>query len=157
MFNYWAFFNKVFRISYNFKCLFFYLFMQGCFVVHNITSTHHNISLGQCQRQCMVSTYFGYKVCIHESPLRALELALHPFGGFGVVHLFYLSSVVCFCFVCLRSVCCVPNVASFSGLFLWFSLPFIYYLNSLMCLICPMLPVSLNISFLIAPVVFSNV
>ena len=143
--------------TYNFKCLFFYHFMQGCFAVHNITSTHHNISLGQFQRQCMVSTYFGYKVCIHESPLRAPELTPRLVGGIGVVHLFSLSSVVCFCIVCLRSVCCVPNVASLSGLSLWFSLPFIYYLNSLICLMCPMLPVSLNISFLIAPLVFSSV
>ena len=78
-------------------------------------------------------------------------------GGVGVLLLFSLSSVVCFCFVCLRSVCCVPNVTSFSGLSLRFSLPFIYYLNSFMCLMCEMLPVSLNISFLIAPLVFSNV
>jgi hypothetical protein len=90
--------------TYIFKCLFFFRFMQGCFVVHNITSTHHNISLGQCQRQCMVSTYFGYKVCIHESSLRAPELTPRLVGGIGVVHLFSLSSVVCFCFF-LSSVC----------------------------------------------------
>ena len=38
----------------------------GCFTVNNIASTHHNTSLGQCQRQCMVSTYFGYKEETHE-------------------------------------------------------------------------------------------
>ena len=29
-------------------------------------SKHHSIALGQCQRQCMASTYFGYKVFMHD-------------------------------------------------------------------------------------------
>ena len=34
----------------------------------------------------------------------------------GSVLLFYLFSVLCFCFVCLRPVSCVPDVVSVSGL-----------------------------------------
>jgi hypothetical protein len=44
---------------------------------------------------------------------------------------------------------CAPNVVSISGLSLRFSLTFIYYLRYVMCLVCPMLPVSLDCSFLI--------
>ena len=43
---------------------------------------------------------------------------------FAVVHLFGILCCV-FCFVYLRSVCCVPNVASFSWWALRFSLTFI--------------------------------
>ena len=59
---------------------------------------------------------------------------------------------------CLSLVCvlCVQCFQFFSGLSLRFSLPFIYYLNSFMCHMCPMLPVSLDSSFLISPSVFSN-
>ena len=49
-----------------------------------------------------------------------------------------------------------PMLPVFSGLSLRFSLPFIFYLNSFTCLMCPMLPVSLDSSFLISPSVFSN-
>jgi hypothetical protein len=37
------------------------------------------------------------------------------FGGVRVAHLF---NFLCFCFVCLRSVSCVPSVAGFSGLYI---------------------------------------
>ena len=52
----------------------------------------------------------------------------------------------CFWIVCLCLVCCVPNVVSFSGLFV-----------SVLCVVCPMLSVSLDSPFLIAPSDFSNV
>jgi hypothetical protein len=120
-------------------------------------STHNNTSLGQCQRQCMVSTYFGYKVFIHKSPLRA--------PGFNPG--FLMGSVLFICFLCLLwsvfalfvfGLCVVyPMLPVFSGLSLRFSPPFIYYLNYFMCLMCPMFLVSLNISFSIAPLVFSSV
>ena len=51
------------------KVVFLYCSMSGCFAVSNIASTH-NTSLGQCQAQCMVSTYFGYKVFMHDSHIK---------------------------------------------------------------------------------------
>ena len=41
--------------------------------------------------------------------------------------------VLCFCFVCLRLLSCVPNVVSVSGWFVF-----------VLCLVCPMLSVSLD-------------
>ena len=61
--------------------------------------------------------------------------------------------------VCLVS--CVPNVTSIwivhSWLPLRFSLTFINYLECVLCLVYPMLPVSLDCPFLISSSVFSNV
>jgi hypothetical protein len=58
-------------------------------------------------------------------------------------------------------VSCVSNVASVSGLTnlfpLQLSLPLIYHLQSILCLVYPMLPVSLDCPFSIAPSVFSTV
>jgi hypothetical protein len=59
--------------------------------------------------------------------------------------------VVFYCFVCLRPVSCVHNVASVSVL--CFIVLFVFVL----CLVYPMLPVSLDCPFFIAPLVFSNV
>ena len=58
---------------------------------------------------------------------------VHPrfFGRVCVVHLFSFLCYI-FCFVCLRPVSCVPNVASVSGLPLQFSLTFICFV----CLCC---------------------
>ena len=148
---------------------FFFLSLSGCFAVNSITSTHHNTSLGQCQRQCMVSTHFGYKVCIHESPspqivwwVRVAHLfsflwcvfVVHNVATFSGLSLrlslpfiYYLQSFMC-------HMC--PMLPVFSGLSLRLSLPFIYSLESCMCLMYPILPVSLDISFLIAPSVISN-
>ena len=62
-------------------------------------------------------------------------------------------------FICLVS--CVPNVISVSGLTILFpfqlSLSLIYHQQSILCLVYPMLPVSLDCPFSIAPSVFSTV
>ena len=55
---------------------------------------------------------------------------------------------------------CVSNVASFSGLFILdFPLVFskVYSLQSILCLVYPMLTVSLDCPFLIVPSVFFSV
>ena len=75
---------------------FVFLSLSECFAVNSTTSTHHNISLGQCQRQCMVSTYFGYKVFIHESPSPPIlwwVRVAHLFSFF--VFFFFGLCVVC--------------------------------------------------------------
>ena len=59
-----------------------------------------------------------------------------------------------FVFVCLRPVSCAPNVASVSEFFI---LHYFALLVFALCLVCPLLPVSLGSSFLIAPSVFYNV
>jgi hypothetical protein len=78
---------------------------------------------------------------------------LNKFGEVSVVH---LSSFMCCAFVCFAlswfcSQCCQCLWIVHSWLSLWFSLPFV------LCLMCPMLPVSLNCPFLIVLSVFSNV
>ena len=67
----------------------------------------------------------------------------------------YLLPTVC-------PVTCVPNVARVSGLAIVdytpsVSLTFIYYQHSVLCLVYIMFPVSLDWTFLIASLVFSNV
>ena len=58
---------------------------------------------------------------------------------------------------CICPVSCIPYVASFSGLSI-FDCPFgILWRLFVLCLVYPMLPVSLDCPFLIAPSVFSNV
>ena len=88
-----------------------------------------------------------------------------------LVHPMLPVSLDCFCFVCLRPVSCVPNVASVSGLFLfclssscvlctlccqclWIVFVLLVFV---LCLVHPMLPVSLDCLFLIATSVFSNI
>jgi hypothetical protein len=68
---------------------------------------------------------------------------------FTVVHLFSFLCCV-FCLVCLCPVSCVPNLASFSGLF--HSSLFVFVL----CLVYLILLVSLHCPILIAPSDFSN-
>ena len=46
--------------------------------------------------------------------LIVLVFCVVVFGGIRAAHRF--NFLYCFCFVCLRPVSCVPNVASFSGL-----------------------------------------
>ena len=68
-----------------------------------------------------------------------------------------VSSTYCVVFLLCLSSSCVPYVASFSGLYI-FDCPFgILYRLFVLCLVYPMLPVSLDCTFLIAPSVFSNV
>ena len=73
-----------------------------------------------------------------------------------------LFSLTFICFVCFRPVSCVPNVASFSGMFI-LDCPFCFLWRLfvlfafVLCLVYPMLPVFLECSFLIAPSVFSDV
>ena len=55
--------------------------------------------------------------------------------------------------VYFRPVSCVRGATSVSGLPLWYFLTFIFVL----CLVYPVLPVSLDCPFLISPSVFSNV
>jgi len=58
-------------------------------------------------------------------------------------------------FIC--PVSCVPNVASVSGLFI-LDCPFSFPKHlCVLCLLCPMLPVSLDCPFFVAPSVFSNI
>ena len=52
-------------------------------------------------------------------------------------------------FVCLRSVSCVPNVSSFSGLSILHCPSYLFVF--VMCLVYPMFPVSLDCPFFIAP------
>ena len=70
------------------------------------------------------------------------------FGGVRVAHLVSFLGFV-FCVVCPRPVSCVPNVASFSRLFILHchSVLFVFVL----CVVYQMLPVSLDCPFLIAP------
>jgi hypothetical protein len=65
------------------------------------------------------------------------HLGLLPvFGGVCVAHLFnFLFWVFCFVCLCFGLMSCVPYVASFSGLFVFVLV---------LCLVYPMLPVSLD-------------
>jgi hypothetical protein len=68
---------------------------------------------------------------------------------------FWLSLWYSLTFIC--PVSCVPYVASFSGLYI-FDCPFgILWRLFFLCLVYPMLPVSVDCIFLIAPLVFSDV
>jgi hypothetical protein len=78
----------------------------------------HNVYPSQHITRTVSTTVYGIYVFWLQGIYTRKSFAstwFHPrlVGGVGVVHLFSLSSVVCFCFVCLRSVCCVPNVTSF--------------------------------------------
>ena len=71
-----------------------------------------------------------------------------------VVH-FWLPLWYSLTFIC--PVSCVPYVVQFSGLSIFYC-PFgIFWCLFVLCLVYPMLPVSLDCLFLIAPLVFSNV
>jgi hypothetical protein len=50
----------------------------------------------------------------------------------------------------VRPMSCVPSVVSVSGLPPRFSMTFIYYLEFVVCLVYPVLPVSLDCPYLIA-------
>jgi hypothetical protein len=118
--------------------------------------TPHSVYISQHITRTVSTTVYGIYVFWLQGMYTRESFAstwVQPrlFGGVGVVHPFSVSSVACFCFVCLRSVCCVPNVASFSGLPLRLSLPFIYYLQSFLCRMYPILIVSLDSLILIAP------
>ena len=92
-------------------------------------------------------------------------LTLHEHLGsppvFCEVRLAHLFSFLCYVFVCLYLVSCVPNIASVSVL----SLSCVLCSQCCQCLcivfvlllVFPMLPVSLDCPFLIAPLVFSNI
>jgi hypothetical protein len=73
---------------------------------------------------------------------------------------YQLFCIVLICFVCLSlscvlyAQCCLFLWIVHTWLFLRFSLMFIYFV---LCLVCPMLPVSLDCPYLIVPSVFSNV
>jgi hypothetical protein len=71
--------------------------------------------------------------------------------------LFYSSLLLQFSLTCICPVSCVSNVTSFSGLSI-LRCPF-SFLSRLfvLCLVCPMLPVSLACPFFVAPSIFSNV
>ena len=60
-----------------------------------------------------------------------------------LVEFSFLCCVVHSWFVCLHPVFCVPNVASISGL------PILDLFVFVLCIVCPMLPVSLDCPFLI--------
>ena len=73
---------------------------------------------------------------------------------------FWIAASVFYDVYLLPRVCrvsCVPSVASVSGLPPRFSMTFIYYLECVLCLGYPVLPVSLDCPFWIAASVFSNV
>jgi hypothetical protein len=59
-------------------------------------------------------------------------------------------------FVCLHPLSCVPNVASVSGLVFCVVLCFCVLFVFTLCLVCPMLPASLDLFSVIAPSVFST-
>jgi len=63
-----------------------------------------------------------------------------------IFFVFCVFRIVNSCFVCLHPVSCVPNVASVYGLLIC---DYFVLLAFVLCLVCPMLPVSLNCSFLI--------
>ena len=76
-----------------------------------------------------------------------------------VAHRFLVGCVLVFCVVCIRPLSCVPNVASFSELLivvLVFCAMFCVLFVFILCLVYPMLSVSLEYPFLITPSVFSN-
>jgi hypothetical protein len=80
--------------------------------------------------------------------------------GVRVAHLFGFLCCI-FCLVCLRPVSCEPSVVSVSGLssscVLWTQCCQCLWIVFALCLVNPVLSVSLDCPFLIAPSVFSNV
>ena len=82
------------------------------------------------------------------------------YGGVSVAHLFRFLCCV-FCFVCHPPVSCMPNIACVSGLssscVLYAQYCMCLWIVFLLCLVCPMLHVSLDCPLLIALSVFSNV
>ena len=121
-----------------------------------------------CRSVRRLPTLDSYRIIFHsETNETSLECSLDGFQedvhilmeSVLLIVLVFCIVWVFLCFVCLRPVTCVPNVASVSGLSWKKKLiaPSVFSNNYLSCVLCALLSVSLDCSFLIVPSVFSNI
>ena len=121
-------------------CVFCFVCLSPVFCVPNVASFSGNAGTDYPSRSPFFISVFG-------------EIS---------VGLLFSFVVFCFCFDCLRLVSCIPNIASFWIVvfcrFLCSFCVFICFLFAFfLCLVCHILPVVLDCSFLIAPSFFYDV